>query len=76
MREIAELAVACVGLAARRVRFAFTGGDRGWKGDVPVVRLDTDPDPGARAGAASARSREALRASIAAMLPDLQAGRM
>ena len=23
------------------VRFAFTGGDRGWKGDVPVVRLDT-----------------------------------
>ena len=23
-------------------RFAYTGGDRGWQGDVPVVRLDTD----------------------------------
>lgn len=21
--------------------FEYTGGDRGWKGDVPVVRLDT-----------------------------------
>jgi UDP-glucose 4-epimerase len=22
------------------VRFDFTGGDRGWKGDVPIVRFD------------------------------------
>src|SRR5262245_53165566 len=75
VREIAELAVACLGLAADRVRFAFTGGDRGWKGDVPIVRLDT-----ARIRALGWRcerpSREALRASIAAMIPDLQAGRM
>ena len=37
--------------AGRRVRgarrrhacdFDYTGGDRGWKGDVPVVRLDSD----------------------------------
>jgi UDP-glucose 4-epimerase len=25
----------------RRPAFVYTGGDRGWKGDVPVVRLDT-----------------------------------
>ena len=75
MREIAELAVECVGLAPGSVRFAFTGGDRGWKGDVPVVRLDT-----CRIQALGWRcertSREALRQSIAAMIPDMQAGRM
>ena len=75
MREIAELAVDCVGLAPGSVRFAFTGGDRGWKGDVPVVRLDT-----ARIRALGWRcerpSREALRQSIAAMIPEMQAGRM
>ena len=75
VREIAELAVACVGLPPERVTFAYTGGDRGWKGDVPVVRLDTS-----RIRALGWRcerpSREALRASITAMIPDMQAGRM
>ncbi|HMF41645.1 MAG TPA: NAD-dependent epimerase/dehydratase family protein [Polyangia bacterium] len=75
VREIAELAVACVGLTPGSVAFAYTGGDRGWKGDVPVVRLNTD-----RIRALGWRcerpSREALRASIAAMIPDMQAGRM
>jgi UDP-glucose 4-epimerase len=75
VREIAELAVQCVGLPPERVTFAYTGGDRGWKGDVPVVRLDTR-----RIRALGWRcerpSREALRASIAAMIPDMQAGRM
>jgi UDP-glucose 4-epimerase len=37
--EIAELAVQCLDLADKPV-FEYTGGDRGWKGDVPVVRLD------------------------------------
>ena len=41
VREIAALAVECVGLPPDRVTFAYSGGDRGWKGDVPVVRLDT-----------------------------------
>jgi UDP-glucose 4-epimerase len=75
VREIAELAVECVGLAPSSVRFAYTGGDRGWKGDVPVVRLDTRR---IRALGWSCRrpSREALRAAIDAMIPDLKAGRM
>jgi UDP-glucose 4-epimerase len=38
--EIAEMAVEAMGLK-RRPYFVYTGGDRGWKGDVPVVRLDT-----------------------------------
>ncbi|MFI4917958.1 MAG: NAD-dependent epimerase/dehydratase family protein [Legionellales bacterium] len=39
--EIAQVVVACMGLE-NQVSFTFTGGDRGWKGDVPVVRLNTD----------------------------------
>jgi UDP-glucose 4-epimerase len=39
--EIARLAVDVLGLDPSAVRFDYTGGDRGWKGDVPVVRLDT-----------------------------------
>lgn len=38
--EIADLAVETLGLAARPA-FEYTGGSRGWRGDVPVVRLDS-----------------------------------
>ena len=40
VRQIAELALEVCGLDPRAVRLEFTGGDRGWKGDVPVVRFD------------------------------------
>lgn len=39
VREIAQIVVARLGLP--HVDFVFAGGDRGWKGDVPVVRFDT-----------------------------------
>lgn len=35
--EIAEMAAECLGV---HPRWEYTGGDRGWKGDVPVVRMD------------------------------------
>lgn len=38
--EIADLAVETLGIAAKPV-FEYTGGTRGWRGDVPVVRLDS-----------------------------------
>ncbi|MBB6144899.1 UDP-glucose 4-epimerase [Silvibacterium bohemicum] len=38
--EIAELAVEALGLR-EHPQFVYTGGSRGWKGDVPNVRLDT-----------------------------------
>lgn len=64
--EIAELAVECAGLPAGGTRFEFAGGDRGWAGDVPVVRLNSDR---IRALGWHNRlsSREALRASMLAM---------
>lgn len=40
VREIADLAVKVSGLTPGEARYEFTGGDRGWKGDVPVVRFD------------------------------------
>lgn len=41
VREIADEAVACLGLPDAP-RYAFTGGARGWSGDVPVVRLNSE----------------------------------
>ena len=40
VREIADLAVACLGLDAGGVEYVYSGGERGWSGDVPVVRLN------------------------------------
>jgi UDP-glucose 4-epimerase len=40
VREIADLAVRISGLDPGSVLYEFTGGDRGWKGDVPIVRFD------------------------------------
>jgi UDP-glucose 4-epimerase len=40
VRQIADLAVTIAELQPGEVRYDFTGGDRGWKGDVPVVRFD------------------------------------
>jgi UDP-glucose 4-epimerase len=73
--EIAELAVECLGLAPAAVDFQYAGGDRGWKGDVPVVRLNTERIR-ATGWRCERSSREALRQAIVAMLPDLKAGRM
>jgi len=40
VREIADLAVRVTGLEPGSVSYECTGGDRGWKGDVPIVRFD------------------------------------
>jgi UDP-glucose 4-epimerase len=73
--EIADLAVEMLGLAPGSVQFRYGGGDRGWKGDVPVVRLATD-----RIRAIGWRcrrsSRQALEASMRSMLEDIRAKRM
>jgi UDP-glucose 4-epimerase len=40
VKEIADLAVKVSGLVPGETKYEFTGGDRGWKGDVPIVRFD------------------------------------
>ena len=67
--QIAELAVECAGLRPGDVEFRYSGGDRGWKGDVPIVRLNTDRIR-SLGWACQRSSREALRVSMSAMLND------
>lgn len=40
VREIADIVVKCMGL--KRVEYQFTGGSRGWNGDVPLVLLNSN----------------------------------
>ena len=42
VKEIADLTIEVMELNPGKVKFIFTGGNRGWKGDVPVVRLNSD----------------------------------
>ena len=73
--EIADIVLECLELERPAVEYEYTGGDRGWKGDVPVVRLDTERIR--RLGWVCARSsREALRAALLELIPDARAGRL
>jgi len=64
VKEIAEIAAEVVGC---NPVFEFAGGDRGWKGDVPIVRLNTDRIR-ATGWVCSLSSKAALAKSMQAML--------
>lgn len=68
--EIAELAVKVSGLAPGDVRYEYTGGDRGWKGDVPVVRFDCSKIKGL-GWTARHSSAEAVTVAMKAMREEL-----
>ncbi|MGI8685945.1 MAG: NAD-dependent epimerase/dehydratase family protein [Acidimicrobiales bacterium] len=75
VKEIADLAVECVGLDPGAVEYRFSGGDRGWKGDVPVVHIGTERIRSL--GWECARtSRQALQESMLSMLDDAREGRL
>jgi UDP-glucose 4-epimerase len=71
--EIAQLAIAAVGGDENRSRIHYTGGDRGWRGDVPIVRLNTQRirDLG---WSNVMNTREALASSLDALLVDFKNG--
>jgi len=73
--EIARLAAECAGLDPNQVELEYTGGTRGWKGDVPIVRLNTDRIR-SLGWTCGLNTKEALRQSMLAMLPDIRAGRL
>jgi UDP-glucose 4-epimerase len=68
--EIADLAVKISGLASGKVQYEFTGGDRGWKGDVPIVRFDCSKIK-ALGWKARRSSAEAVTDAMRAMLEEL-----
>jgi UDP-glucose 4-epimerase len=72
VREIADLVVQRLGLSG--VEYHYTGGQRGWKGDVPVVRFDTAKLR--KCGWTNGRtSVEALQHAIDSMITDAKAGK-
>lgn len=72
--EIAHLACDCLGLGPKTVNLEYTGGDRGWKGDVPVIRLKLDKIR-SLGWQPTRTSAQALRDAMVAMLADLQSGK-
>ena len=69
VREIAEVVIEEMGLDVSRIKFDFTGGDRGWKGDVPIVRIDASK---IRAAGWQPRfnAKEAMREAVKRMLTE------
>jgi UDP-glucose 4-epimerase len=70
VREIAEIAVDVMGLDLEKVNFVFGNSDRGWKGDVPKIRLSSEKliSSGWKSTLTSA---EAIRASLNSMKENL-----
>ncbi len=70
--EIADIAVEESGLRPSEVRYEYSGGDRGWKGDVPLVRFDVAKAK--RLGWKAQRSSStAMRDAIRAMITETAA---
>lgn len=70
VKEIADLAVEVSGLSPGETKYEFTGGDRGWKGDVPVVRFNCAKIKGL-GWRARRTSAEAVTDAMKAMLGEL-----
>jgi UDP-glucose 4-epimerase len=75
VREIADLCLEVLQKDPAGTTYNFSGGDRGWKGDVPVVRLNTERIR-SLGWSNSMDTREALRASLLSMLSDGRAGKL
>ena len=73
--EIARLAIEVAGLSDENVRIEYTGGDRGWKGDVPVVRLNTERIR-SLGWICRRTTRQALCVALHSMLEDARMGRL
>jgi len=72
VKQIADLVVSRLGLP--HVEYEFTGGNRGWKGDVPIVRFDTRKLRG-RGWANRRTSIEALTDAIDSEIARARGGR-
>ena len=73
--EIALLALDVLDRSPDQTTFTYSGGDRGWKGDVPVVRINTDRIRGL-GWSNRLSTKDALAASLSEMLDDARQGRL
>ena len=72
VREIADMITKRLGLTD--VEYEFTGGKRGWKGDVPIVRFNADKIR-ALGWANRMSAAEALLDSVDSMIADAKGGK-
>ncbi len=56
-------------MGLEKIRYSYTGGDRGWKGDVPIVRFRSSKLE-SRGWRCTYTSREAIIASIDANIAE------
>lgn len=73
--EIAQLALDALGLPPHLTTFRYSGGDRGWKGDVPVVRISTERAQ-SRGWRCQRSCRQVLKESMLSMIHDDELGRL
>ncbi|RFC42293.1 MAG: UDP-glucose 4-epimerase [Verrucomicrobia bacterium] len=73
VREIADIVCTEMGLGS--IPYDFTGGNRGWKADVPFYRLNTEKIR-ARGWRNQFNSRQAVADSVASMFHDIQTGKI
>jgi UDP-glucose 4-epimerase len=66
VNEIAKIAEEILSLDQSKIRHSYTGGDRGWKADVPVVKLSSEKISGL-GWHPKYNSREAIYASLNSM---------
>ena len=71
VRDIADMAVDVSGLVSGTVQYEFTGGDRGWKGDVPIVQFDVSKIRSV-GWCPTRTSVEAMRDSMIAMRKEIE----
>ncbi len=69
--EIADIACRLAGLDPASVNYQYTGGDRGWKGDVPKVLFDVSKIK-TLGWCAKHTSTQSIEASIIAMINEIQ----
>lgn len=73
VNEIADEVVDLLNL--KNVSYERTGGSRGWKGDVPIVRLNTDRIK-SLGWKCQKNSRQAIRSSVESMIMDMKSGKI
>jgi UDP-glucose 4-epimerase len=74
VKKIARLALDVLNIDANQCEFRFSGGDRGWQGDIPVVRLSTERIR-SRGWRCALSSSEAVRSAMHSLAVDDAAGR-
>jgi UDP-glucose 4-epimerase len=70
--EIADITAGILGL--ENVKYLYSGGDRGWKGDVPVIRLDSSKIR-ALGWKNKYTTEDAIRESVSSIYQDAQQGK-